>query len=656
MDDKSKILNLKNICSDGDLSVRANNVCHYNKLETLAELIAHRRRYGDFTNLPGCGRKSNNELIGLCNKYEKTVQIEEISKIAISAGIGKQYGRGDIEVNVKSEATKVSEILVHELQRKERIAKYFAIGPNMDETLRENLILLQSEITGLVNNLSPKAYQVLGVQLNNDFSTSNFYFQFHIVQESKFRHLLKGNAGVENELHIFRHQIAVLFKPYDFMHSPLLQDMSSNKYRVKTIVTKLFPGFDVSLIDECMPWDGQVRIFALAKYLLSYESVFDTKMLAVFNNIFKNNTVKSLSDSEMGRVLLISKTQATALKEKLFKKKIKIFNFIAQFDINLEKQYGLNPDSDYFCLTDEEMVKINKIENTNYKKQFAHILFHFCIEKRYDLIGFGSESAISGWSSDPNLWWSNYLVRKELSDKFHFEQMLEDMRNNLSKRVRPDQRMDINYEVLDYFIVYKKAIHQRVVHVCRKLLHDETIMNYDEGSVERLHPANSMDPLEAVKEILGETRVPLVYQLLHTKLKNRYPNLHISEHELREMVEQSSDIYYGGHHIGYGIKKWSKATEILKNGLLSETAIEILRYQREPITINSLLRRLSWHNVLMNYTTALADLKAEKNKSIVFYKGGYVGLRKNPVEQADDDVDDDEEGELPVFPLGKWDD
>ena len=152
--------------------------------------------------------------------------------------------------------------------------------------------------------------------------------------------------------------------------------------------------------------------------------------------------------------------------------------------------------------------------------------------------------------------------------------------------------------------------------------------------------------MEAVKEILTESKVPLTYHLLMTKLNHMCPNHHLSQHEVEVMLEACPDIYYGGRHIGYGLKSWSKTTEILKNGRISDAAIEILRHETEPITIKSLLRKLSAHRAIVNFTTGFEDLKSEKNKSIAFFKGGYVALQKNPADSAVDDVDDDDDGNI----------
>ena len=298
------------------------------------------------------------------------------------------------------------------------------------------------------------------------------------------------------------------------------------------------------------------------------------------------------------------------------------------------------------------MTKINKSENTNFNKQFAHILFHSYLSDTFDLIGFGAEGIVAGSKINSELWLSNYLVKKELNDQFHFEEMLEEIQVRLRKPFRFHQQTTDNYDVRD-FIEVGPAIRERVVHVNRKILHDEGILNYDESIVGKLEQKASLEPLEVVKEILKESKVPLVYQLLLTKLNIRCPDHHLNQYELEAMLDNCPEIYYGGHYIGYGIKKWSKATEILKKGRISDAAIEILRHETEPITIKSLLYKLKSYRVIVNVAAALAALKSEQNKNIAFYEDDYVGLCIDAVKSAEDDEDDD--GEVPVLPFGVWD-
>ena len=654
MDDKSKTSILSSIGSDDEVSVRAKNICLYNDLETIVDLIAYKHKHGDFMNLRACGQMTNLELIDICNRNEEAYQCYVCSPINKAGNIGKKYGSGIWEYK-PNEVVKVSEFNAPEQRRKKRKAGNHFSLENMDQTWKDNLTLLQTKINEYVSYLSAKAYRVLSTHLGRDFSAQNFYFQFYLVEIPKLGYLNYGDFEVNDELLNLKQLIKTFFDQYDFVGRSLQNDTNTNKYKVKEFIHSHSLDFDSSLTDKLVTEDDEVKIFALFRFLLINEKIYKAKTMEVFNHMFKNDANQSLSEHEFEKKQHIPKIQYALIKERLFVRTLKIFNFISQLSIDLKKQYDFAPDSDIFYLTDEEMDKINKNENTNFNKRFAHIMFHSSLSDTYDLIGFGSESIMKGSKINPDMWMSNYLVNKELSKKFHFEDMLEDMQVRLSKPFHPDQHTKVNNDVLDYFIKADKKIQKKVVHVCRKILHEEGTLKYDESITEKLAQKPFLQPLEAVKEILTESKVPLTYHLLMTKLNHMCPNHHLSQHEVEVMLEACPDIYYGGRHIGYGLKSWSKTTEILKNGRISDAAIEILRHETEPITIKSLLRKLSAHRAIVNFTTGFEDLKSEKNKSIAFFKGGYVALQKNPADSAVDDVDDDEL-EYPVFPLGKWDD
>ena len=177
MDNKSNTFFRKNICSDSDVSNRANNICRKNKLKTIADLIAYKRNHGDFKNLRGCGPKSNIELLALCKKYEKLYRSKGNGVLNMAVDLGEKNGSEILEES-KVERVKVEEVMAHAQRRKDRLDGYFSNQASMDKMWKDNMMLLQTKIQEFVINLSRKAYKALSVQLNHDFSIHNFYFQF----------------------------------------------------------------------------------------------------------------------------------------------------------------------------------------------------------------------------------------------------------------------------------------------------------------------------------------------------------------------------------------------------------------------------------------------------------------------------------------------
>jgi hypothetical protein len=61
---------LKDLIYKEKLSVRTTNVCEYNFLTDIKSILKYYDTNGDFLKLRNCGKKSNEELIGICKKYE----------------------------------------------------------------------------------------------------------------------------------------------------------------------------------------------------------------------------------------------------------------------------------------------------------------------------------------------------------------------------------------------------------------------------------------------------------------------------------------------------------------------------------------------------------------------------------------------------------
>ena len=64
-------MTIEEIYKKEEISVRSYNVCKYNELHSVSDLKKYYYKYKSFEKLRNCGRKSNEELIEICNKNQK---------------------------------------------------------------------------------------------------------------------------------------------------------------------------------------------------------------------------------------------------------------------------------------------------------------------------------------------------------------------------------------------------------------------------------------------------------------------------------------------------------------------------------------------------------------------------------------------------------
>src|SRR5690606_24347998 len=65
-------MTIDEIYKNEELSVRSYNVCRYNGLDSIDKLKEYYLTNHSFEKLRNCGRRSNEELIEICNKYQTT--------------------------------------------------------------------------------------------------------------------------------------------------------------------------------------------------------------------------------------------------------------------------------------------------------------------------------------------------------------------------------------------------------------------------------------------------------------------------------------------------------------------------------------------------------------------------------------------------------
>ena len=66
-------MTIDEIYFNNDISVRTYNVCKYNGLDSIDKLKEYFLKYNSFKKLRNCGRKSNEELIEIYNKYQTII-------------------------------------------------------------------------------------------------------------------------------------------------------------------------------------------------------------------------------------------------------------------------------------------------------------------------------------------------------------------------------------------------------------------------------------------------------------------------------------------------------------------------------------------------------------------------------------------------------
>src|SRR5690554_6457244 len=137
-------MTLEEIYKNEEISVRSYNVCRYNGLDTIGKLKEYYLKNHSFDNLRNCGRKSNEELIKICEKYEPLIL------------------SSTIEQNI----------------------------PNPLEEIVSNLTRIQREVINNfiivnTNSLSVRSKNAISIYLKSNFSVRNFAKKIFLVKYFK---------------------------------------------------------------------------------------------------------------------------------------------------------------------------------------------------------------------------------------------------------------------------------------------------------------------------------------------------------------------------------------------------------------------------------------------------------------------------------------
>lgn len=575
-------MTIDEIYKNEKISVRSYNVCKYNGLKTLKEIIKFYIENRSFYKLRNCGKRSNEELIELYNKYKNI-----------------DYG---FEENFQFKIENKFKIIISELSRNQRE-------------------VINSFIHLNTNNLSIRSQNGIRGFLENNLKIKNFTEKILFDDCFDVKKIKNIGAASVSELNIYINFIK------DFIIE--ISKYESDRYLIslknKFLIQKAFSLSNIP--NEILASES---IFQLANFLINQNAFFNevqTKIFIKSIKVFRNYPIESLD------VIAIevkkSRERVRQIRKKIIEELFSKLLFIQNFDENLLEKYNIDNTQCYIEINDAQIEVINKENKTNFTKEFITYLIHSYWSYEFELVGDIEDVLIPRYFETQNRHnWNNfYLVKKELTLEFDFISLANDISERLNERLEETYILSFKSYLSNFLINDNLEILNLIMEIVEKILNQEFEINIDlEDNIVFERNSNKTLP-EYIIEALEEIGKPSTVEVLFKFIENKYSGICKSSEALRSSCNRSDSLIYFGRSSTYGLKKWEKEMKNIKGGTIRSIAEEFLSNYTVPVKIKDVTVYVLQYRPESNEKSIIHNLKMEDNNRFLFFKKSFIGLK-----------------------------
>lgn len=576
------LMTIDEIHKNEPLSVRSYNVCKYNSLESLSDIIRFYRENKSFDKLRNCGKKSNEELTELYNKYKNIdfvfqeiypIKFENKFKLIISrlSRIQREVINSFIQVNTDSLSNRsrnAIKILLEDNLKIKNFADKILFADNFDvKKIRNVGDLSVTEIEAYINVVE-------------DF----------IIEVSKY----------ESE------KILISLK---------------NKFLIQNT-------FSISIIpNEILESES---IFQLTNFLISNNAFYDKNQNKIFTKSLKIYlNFEELTLEELAIDLDISRERVRQVRKIIIEELYNKLSFIQNFNDNLLEKYNIDNTQYYIEINDSQVGAINNQNKTNFTKEFIIYLLYSYWSSVYELVGNNEDVLLPKYfnSRIRHNWNNFYLVKKELALEFDFISLANDINERLNERVEETYSFSFKSYLSNFLINKNLVILNSIMELAEKIVNQEFGIYIDLEDNLIFERNSSKSGFEYSYEALQELGKPSKVNEITQKIIELHPNYETDDAKVRTTLKRINGFVPMGRNSIFGLKKWEEELEDFKGGTIKNIIIDYLLYKEEPIHIYEILEEVHRFREATTAKNIITNLKLDPQNQFIIFNQSFVGLK-----------------------------
>lgn len=571
-------MTLNEIKNIEQLSVRSYNICRNNGLSSLAHILGYYAKNKTFKDLRNCGRRSEEELIAICEKYESQ----------------KQYK-------------------IHYVDKK--------------ESFESLIILLTRDQRGLINNfidlktkdLSVRSRNAVSIYLKKNFNVRNF--SNHLIIPARFNLNNIPNVG-KRSIPELKKYIAEI-KEYIIKVSGIKDD-----YQIITLKSKLafelaFP--EINSHHEALQSDS---IFILVNFLISQEAIFDKQWNTVFKKGLKVYNGIEHSLIEIAEILGLSGERVRQIRVAIIKELSSKFMFIKKLKDDLSQKYGIDIEADYIDIDTTLVDEINQINSTSFTREFCTYLIYIYLSDRFSLIGEVEDVIQERHSNNRSRHnWSNYyLVNKDIANKIDFSLFTNDIDSRLLETIKETYEFNFKSYLSKFISDDDINTIESVYPIAERIINEEFNLYLDLND-NIIFKRNTIKAIyEYAYEALDSIGEPSNIETIFYKVTEDYPNFEGNEGSIRAAMKRDNGFVPIGRSSVFGLMKWENENLGFRGGTIKDIVYDYLAIVEEPIHILELLNEIHKYREKTNPRNVITNLKLDPENKFQIFNQSFIGL------------------------------
>lgn len=563
-----------------EISVRSYHVCKSNDLNSVLDLNKYYNKNKSFEKLRNCGRKSNEELIDMCNKYQE----EYIEKR---------------EIEFKNENPLKNIILNLTRVQREVVNSFIFVNTNSLSVRSKNAIILQ-----LKNNLKIKSFAEK-ILLSENFNAQNI-----------------KNVGAKciPELEVY---ISII-KDFIFEVSQTEDEKHLIALKNKFLIQRTF---DIPLIpSEILETES---IFLLTDFLFNKNAFFDETQTQIVKKALKlYDNQKELTLDEIAEGVDLSRERVRQIRklslDELFDKLV----FIQNFNDDLFQKYGLDIASNYLEISMDVIEKINSSNNTHLSREFITYILSAYLDKKFTLIGNYEDVLQPKYFNSRNRhnWTNFYLVKKEIAFEIDFTALTNEISDRISDRIEESYSFNFKSYLSKFLINNNIETLDILFPICEKIVNDEFQLHLDLDDNISFKRNTYRQSYEYAYEALEQLGKPSKVKEILEKVIELHPNYATEETKIRASMKRKNGFVPIGRKSVFGLKKWENELENFKGGTIRDIVEEYLMQFSKPKHILEITAHVLKYRPKSNQYSILQNLKLDESGLYIFFKGSQIGL------------------------------
>jgi DNA-directed RNA polymerase specialized sigma subunit len=581
-------MTIEEIYKKGEISIRSYNVCQNNKLYSISDLTKYYYQNKSFHDLHNCGRRSNEELVGMFNKHQKekleelgieTQKEKPIFKIILGlTRVQREVINSLILVNTKSLSVRSRNAISSYLKGKFTI-KYFA----------EKMLLSDNFNVSKIKNVGAKCVPELEKYIS---SIKGFLVEVSETKDENFLIALKN----------------------------------------RFLIQRTYLNLDIPT--EILESES---IFLFVDYLVSVNALFNQTQTEIFKKSFKiYKDQKELTLDEIAKEVGLSAERVRQRKKGLLDEVFNKLLFTQNFNDDLFQKYNLDITSNHLDVNTHIVEIINSKNKTNLSKQFITYIVFAYLSNSFALVGNVEDVFQPKYFNASNRynWLNFYIIKKELAYEIDFNALLNDIESRINNKIEETYTFNFKSYLSKFLTDNQIKSLNLIFPIAEKIINDEFELYLDlyENIIFKRNTARQVH--EYTYEALEELGKPSKIKVIFEKVIELHPNYETEEAKIRSSLKRRNGFISIGRKSVHGLKKWEDELVNFKGGTIRNIVKEYLSLSPTPKHISDITEFVLKYRPKSNQNSILQNLKLDESGLYVFFKGSNIGLKSKKY-QAD---------------------